>query len=54
MAKGSVKSPVSTGNKGQPPNLPTGVGKGSKSPVSTGNKGIPPMSGVKSYPAPRD
>lgn len=53
MGKGSVKSPVSTGNKGLPPNMPSG-GKGSKSPTESGNKGIPPMKGPKSYPAPRD
>jgi len=54
MAKGGCKSPVDTGNKGLPPNMPRGAGKGSKSPTSTGNKGVPQMGGVKSYGAPRD
>lgn len=53
MAKGSVKSPVSTGNKGLPPGMPGGS-KGPKSPTESGNKGVPPMGGLKSYKAPRD
>lgn len=52
--KGGCSSPIDSGSKGLPPNMPRGAGKGNKSPTSTGSKGVPSMSGVKSYKAPRD